>query len=321
MRSTNIVVFLVLLNSAAALVGAVGIAGVGATPQIGGVEEIDSAQQQATDISTEHARDPTDRARDLREHRARVLPSSTLVDHPRHHARARRWCDRLACPIECRQRHHRLDRARAGSCGIHNLYQGSGALTRGEHGVAAGVLEELVHATAARPWAVSQNIRLTGVTTEIPDSCSRKVDIWISLAPFFVGLVALALLYLGIGIPPLTPTTQLAIAAWGYFTLPSLVDLQQAAGVSHGQRAGLSKRARRGVTLYCLGWLCMIGGDELGVLLLGSPAQLGLIPKPPFVAPPVTAQTVASGVFWLGVMVALGSVVILVTAAKNETEK
>jgi len=55
MRSTNIVVFLVLLNSAAALVGAVGIAGVGATPQIGGVEEIDSAQQQATDISTERS--------------------------------------------------------------------------------------------------------------------------------------------------------------------------------------------------------------------------------------------------------------------------
>ena len=187
--------------------------------------------------------------------------------------------------------------------------------------VAAGVLEELVHATAARPWAVSQNIRLTGVTTEIPDSCSRRVDIWISLAPFFVGLVALALLYLGIGIPPLTPQTQLAIAAWGYFMLPSLVDLQQAAGVSHGQRTGLSKRARRGVTLYCVGWLCMIGGDELGVLLLGSPAQMGLIPKPPFVSPAVTAQTVASAVFWIGALVAAGSVVILIIAAKNETEK
>jgi len=186
--------------------------------------------------------------------------------------------------------------------------------------VAAGVLEELVHATAARPWAVSQDIRLTGVTTEIPDSCSRRVDIWISLAPFSVGLVALALLYLGIGIPPLTPTTQLAIAAWGYFMMPSLVDLQQAAGVNvgTGNRAGLSKRARRGVTLYCVGWLCMIGGDELGVLLLGSPAQMGLIPKPPFVAPAVTAQTVASGVFWLGMLVALGSVVILIREAQPQ---
>jgi len=65
----------------------------------------------------------------------------------------------------------------------------------------------------------------------------------------------------------------------------------------------------------------MIGGDELGVLLLGSPRQLGLIPKPSFVAPAVTAQTVASAVFWIGALVALGSVVILVTVAKNETEK
>ena len=179
--------------------------------------------------------------------------------------------------------------------------------------VAAGVLEELVHATAARPCAVSQNIRLTGVTTEIPDSCSRKVDIWISLAPFFVGLIALGLLYLGVGIPPLTPTTQLAIAAWGYFMLPSLVDLQQAAGVSHGQREGLSKRARRGVSLYCLGWLCMIGGDELGVLLLG--------PYQPTLTPTIGPRTVASAVFWIGMLVALGSVVILIREAKNETEK
>jgi hypothetical protein len=182
--------------------------------------------------------------------------------------------------------------------------------------VAAGVLEEMVHATAARPWAVRQDIRLTGVTTEIPDSCSRKVDIWISLAPFFVGLVALALLYLGIGIPPLTPTTQLAIAAWGYFMLPSLTDLQQAAGVdvdAETGKRGLSKRARRGVSLYCLGWLAMIGGDELGVLLLG--------PYQPTLTPTIGPRTVASAVFWVGVMVALGSVVILISAAKNETEK
>jgi hypothetical protein len=191
--------------------------------------------------------------------------------------------------------------------------------------VAAGVLEELVHATAARPWAVSQEFQFDGllnpqlacVTTEIPDSCSRKVDIWISLAPFFVGLVALALLYLGVGIPPLTPQTQLAIAAWGYFMLPSLVDLQQAAGVNvgTGNREGLSKRARRGVTLYCVGWLCMIGGDELGVLLLGpyQPTQT--------LTPTIGPRTVASAVFWVGALVALGSVVILIREAKNETEK
>ena len=184
--------------------------------------------------------------------------------------------------------------------------------------VAAGVLEELVHATAARPWAVRQDIRLTGVTTEIPDSCSRKVDIWISLAPFFVGLVALGLLYLGIGIPPLTPQTQLAIAAWGYFMLPSLTDLQQAAGVdvdvdAETGKPGLSKRARRGVSLYCLGWLAMIGGDEVGVLLLG--------PYQPTLTPTIGPRTVASAVFWIGMLVALGSVVILIREAKNETEK
>jgi len=188
---------------------------------------------------------------------------------------------------------------------------------------AAGVLEEMVHATAARPWAVSQEFQIDGllkpqlacVTTEIPDSCSRKVDIWISLAPFFVGLVALALLYLGIGIPPLTPQVQLAVVAWGYFMLPSLVDLQQAAGVSDGQREGLSKRARRGVSLYCLGWLCMIGGDALGVLLLGpyQPTQT--------LTPTIGPRTVANAVFWIGMLVALGSVVILIREAKNETEK
>jgi len=125
--------------------------------------------------------------------------------------------------------------------------------------VAAGVLEELVHATAARPWAVSQEFQFDGLLN-----------------------------------PQLACVTN---------------------------REGLSKRARRGVTLYCVGWLCMIGGDELGVLLLGSPAQLGLIPKPPFVAPAVTAQTVASGMFWVGVMVALGSVVILIREAKPQKMK
>jgi hypothetical protein len=48
---------------------------------------------------------------------------------------------------------------------------------------------------------------------------------------------------------------------------------------------------------------------------------MGLIPKPPFVSPAVTAQTVASAVFWIGALVAAGSVVILIIAAKNETEK
>jgi len=107
----------------------------------------------------------------------------------------------------------------------------------------------------------------------------------------------------------------------GYFMLPSLVDLQQAAGVNvgTGKREGLSKRARRGVTLYCVGWLCMIGGDELGVLLLGAPASTAT--QTMTLTPTIGPRTVASAVFWIGALVALGSVVILVTAAKNETEK
>jgi len=55
MRSTNIVVFLVLLNSAAVLVGAAGITDVGTAPQIGGDAEIQAAQNEATGISTERS--------------------------------------------------------------------------------------------------------------------------------------------------------------------------------------------------------------------------------------------------------------------------
>jgi len=100
--------------------------------------------------------------------------------------------------------------------------------------------------------------------------------------------------------------------------LPSLTDLQQAAGVdvdvdAETGKRGLSKRARRGVSLYCLGWLCMIGGDEVGVLLLG--------PYQPTLTPTIGPRTVASAVFWIGMLVALGSVVILIREAKNETEK
>lgn len=55
MRSTNIVVFLVLVNSAAVLVGAVGIADVGAAPQIGQTSEITAAQDEAFSITTERS--------------------------------------------------------------------------------------------------------------------------------------------------------------------------------------------------------------------------------------------------------------------------
>lgn len=55
MRSTNLVVFLVLLNASAVLVGAVGIGDVGTAPQIGGDSEIQAAQDVGTDISTDRS--------------------------------------------------------------------------------------------------------------------------------------------------------------------------------------------------------------------------------------------------------------------------
>jgi hypothetical protein len=55
MRSTNIVVFLVLVNSAAVLVGSVGIADVGAAPEIGQDNTIQSAQDEAFRITTERS--------------------------------------------------------------------------------------------------------------------------------------------------------------------------------------------------------------------------------------------------------------------------
>jgi hypothetical protein len=53
----------------------------------------------------------------------------------------------------------------------------------------------------------------------------------------------------------------------------------------------------------------MIGGDEVGVLLLG--------PYQPTLTPTIGPRTVASAVFWIGMLVALGSVVILISAAKK----
>jgi hypothetical protein len=181
--------------------------------------------------------------------------------------------------------------------------------------VVAGVLEEITHAAAARPWAVQQDIRFSGVTTEVPQDTSRKVDIWISFAPCFVGLVALAGLYLGVGIPPLSHKVQLAIAGWGYFTMPSLVDLQQAAGADIDEREPLVKPARRGVQLYCLGFVLMFGGDELGVFLLGQPTRTV---APGVFEPPITAITIASACLWIGAMVSIGATVILVHTANNQ---
>jgi|APHM01.1.fsa_nt_gi hypothetical protein len=55
LRTTNIIVFLVCLNSAAALMGATGFADVGAAPEIGGGEEIQDAQDRSEQISTDRS--------------------------------------------------------------------------------------------------------------------------------------------------------------------------------------------------------------------------------------------------------------------------
>lgn len=56
MRSTNIVIFLIGLNAAAGLIGAIGLgAAVGYDPLVGGGEEIDRADESAGNIATDRS--------------------------------------------------------------------------------------------------------------------------------------------------------------------------------------------------------------------------------------------------------------------------
>jgi len=55
MRSTNLVIVLVLLNASAVMAGAIGLTDIGYTPDIGGGDEIDEAQSTAETISTERS--------------------------------------------------------------------------------------------------------------------------------------------------------------------------------------------------------------------------------------------------------------------------
>jgi hypothetical protein len=55
LRTTNIVVFLICINSAAILVGATPIADVGASPDIGGGAEIEDARDQGREIATDRS--------------------------------------------------------------------------------------------------------------------------------------------------------------------------------------------------------------------------------------------------------------------------
>lgn len=158
--------------------------------------------------------------------------------------------------------------------------------------VGAGIAEELTHAAAARPWAVSQRVGLAEVRTEIPRGAPAWVDKWINLAPLFVGLAALALLYLGRGLPPLSDETVLLYAAWAWFTTPSLTDLRGAAGVNHEPTDEAVSRYRTAwmcLTIEALGFVLLLAADELAAIIVGRTA-----PQPALFQPqPLLA------VFWL----------------------
>jgi hypothetical protein len=141
--------------------------------------------------------------------------------------------------------------------------------------IAAGVLEELTHAAAARPWAVSQHAdwRRVEVIHELPESTPESVDKWINFAPFFVGLAALALLYLGRGLPPLSRETVLLYVAWSWYTVPSLTDVQEALGdgvTGDGWADPRYRGAWMGLTIESVGLLLAFGWDELHTLLFGG---------------------------------------------------
>jgi hypothetical protein len=142
--------------------------------------------------------------------------------------------------------------------------------------IAAGVLEELTHAIAARPWAVKQraNWRRVEIIHELPETTPESVDKWINLAPFFVGLAALASLYLGWGLPPLSDETVLLYIAWAWFTTPSLTDLQEAFADGVAGDGWADERYRGawvGLSIESVGLLLAFGKDELLQLMFGHP--------------------------------------------------
>lgn len=138
--------------------------------------------------------------------------------------------------------------------------------------IGAGIAEELTHAAAARPWAISQRVGLAEVRTEIPREAPPWVNKWINLAPLFVGLTALGLLYLGRGLPPLSDETVLLYAAWAWFTTPSLTDLRGAAGVNHEPSQEAISRYRTAWTclsIEALGFVVLLAADELAAIAVG----------------------------------------------------
>lgn len=143
----------------------------------------------------------------------------------------------------------------------------------------AGVLEEATHAIAARPWAVRQraNWRRVEVIHELPESTPASVDKWINIAPLLVGLAALALLYIGRGLPPLSDETVLLYVAWGWYTAPSMTDLQEGFGDGVSGNAWEDERYRgawMGLSIESIGLLLLFGYDEIVSFLYGTAPEL-----------------------------------------------
>jgi hypothetical protein len=147
--------------------------------------------------------------------------------------------------------------------------------------VAATVLEELTHLVAGRPFAVEQRLeRRLHVVQEVPEDAPAAVDKWIALAPFLVGLTALALVIAGRGVPPLSDETVLFWVAWAWFTCPSLGDLKAASGNGDYEPQDWSDPRLRAVwaggTIQSIGMLLTMGVDELVAVVAAHAPQYTL---------------------------------------------
>jgi hypothetical protein len=141
--------------------------------------------------------------------------------------------------------------------------------------IAAGILEELTHVAAAVPFAARQEIdwRHGEVTHEIAEDADAA-DVWIALAPLVVGLVGLGLWAVGIGLPPLDRANLLLYVAWAWYSIPSITDLQAAAGVESSGDGWDDPRYRDawyGLSAQMIGMLLLIGGwADLAIALTGD---------------------------------------------------
>jgi len=170
--------------------------------------------------------------------------------------------------------------------------------------VLAGIVHELTHAAAALPWARSRTIywREMQIEQEVPQSLDHKWELWIQFAPLLVGLAALATLYLGVGLPPLSKQTVLFYAAWALYTSPSLVDVVEAAGGETSRREEkpevLKKKTQaawEGITIESIGLLLLFGQMTIFSLL-------GVAQSPP---PPTPQGGVTLGDAYTGLAMGL----------------